>query len=173
MDVFNEANAQADPTTLYALTLVAERRDAIRCAFGIRIIPDLSIADRCPMPTPFWSEAATRFRTIGEGVEQATERGMLTAMRCALAQGNVFSPQLAAAEFSETAWGLSVPPVGRLRQRQREGRGFGHPRSKLPDCRQAAGSPWCAATDEGCRGAPRARRRRCGRCEMAIAALER
>jgi transcriptional regulator GlxA family with amidase domain len=44
MDVFNEANTQADPITLYTMTVVAERRDAMRCASGLRIVPDLSIA---------------------------------------------------------------------------------------------------------------------------------
>lgn len=48
MDVFNEANAQADPDTLYMLTLVAERREPIRCASGLKIIPDRSIADPVP-----------------------------------------------------------------------------------------------------------------------------
>jgi transcriptional regulator GlxA family with amidase domain len=48
MDVFNEANAQAAPTTLYTLTLVAERREVIQCASGLRIIPDLSIVDHLP-----------------------------------------------------------------------------------------------------------------------------
>jgi transcriptional regulator GlxA family with amidase domain len=48
MDVFNEANTQAGPTTLYVLTLVAERRDAIRCASGLCFIPDRSIADPLP-----------------------------------------------------------------------------------------------------------------------------
>lgn len=48
MDVFNEANAQADADILYTLTLVAERPDVIRCASGLRIIPDLSILDPAP-----------------------------------------------------------------------------------------------------------------------------
>jgi transcriptional regulator GlxA family with amidase domain len=48
MDVFNEANARAAPTPLYALTFVAERQDSIRCASGLRIIPDRSIADPSP-----------------------------------------------------------------------------------------------------------------------------
>lgn len=48
MDVFNEANAQSDPTILYTMTFVAERRDPIRCASGLRIVPDLSIADPVP-----------------------------------------------------------------------------------------------------------------------------
>jgi len=48
MDVFNEANAQAGSTTLYSMTLVAERRETIRCSSGLRIVPDLSIADPVP-----------------------------------------------------------------------------------------------------------------------------
>lgn len=48
MDVFNEANEQAAPAARYALTLVAERRDPIRCASGLQIIPDLSIIDPVP-----------------------------------------------------------------------------------------------------------------------------
>jgi transcriptional regulator GlxA family with amidase domain len=48
MDVFNEANAQADGKTLYKMTVVAERREVIRCASGLRIAPDLSIADSAP-----------------------------------------------------------------------------------------------------------------------------
>ena len=47
MDVFNEANAQA-AATLYSLTFVAERRDIIRCASGLRIVPDSSIDDPLP-----------------------------------------------------------------------------------------------------------------------------
>jgi transcriptional regulator GlxA family with amidase domain len=48
MDVFNEANAQVESTTVYTMTVVAERRDVIRCASGLRIVPDLSIADPAP-----------------------------------------------------------------------------------------------------------------------------
>ena len=48
MDVFNEANSQAGSATLYAITLVSERRDVIRCACGLRIVPDLSIDDPVP-----------------------------------------------------------------------------------------------------------------------------
>lgn len=48
MDAFNEANAQAGSLTLYTMTLVAERRDTIHCASGLRIVPHLSIDD--PMP---------------------------------------------------------------------------------------------------------------------------
>ena len=48
MDVFNEANTQAGSTTLYTMTLVAERRDTIQCASGLRIVPDLSIDDPVP-----------------------------------------------------------------------------------------------------------------------------
>jgi PAS domain S-box-containing protein/diguanylate cyclase (GGDEF)-like protein len=39
-------------------------------------------------------------RVIGEGVERQTERDMLVAMGCSLAQGNLFSPPLPADEFS-------------------------------------------------------------------------
>jgi len=49
MDVFNEANAQA-AARLYRLTLVAERREVLRCASGLRIVPDLSIHDPLPRP---------------------------------------------------------------------------------------------------------------------------
>ena len=48
MDVFNEANAQAAPATLYLLTFVAERHDTITCASGLRIVPDQSIGDPLP-----------------------------------------------------------------------------------------------------------------------------
>ena len=48
MDVFNEANTQASSPRLYSMTLVAERRDPIRCASGLRIVPDLSIDDPVP-----------------------------------------------------------------------------------------------------------------------------
>ena len=48
MDVFNEANAQAGSAPLYTMTLVAERREAIRCASGLKLIPDLSIDDATP-----------------------------------------------------------------------------------------------------------------------------
>ena len=48
MDVFNEANAQAGSPPLYTTTLVAERREAIRCASGLKLIPDLSIDDAAP-----------------------------------------------------------------------------------------------------------------------------
>lgn len=47
MDVFNEANTQAK-ANLYAMTFVAEQRDPIRCASGLRIIPDRSIAEPLP-----------------------------------------------------------------------------------------------------------------------------
>ena len=47
MDVFNEANTQAG-SALYNMTVVAERRDTIRSASGLRLAPDLSIDD--PMP---------------------------------------------------------------------------------------------------------------------------
>lgn len=39
-------------------------------------------------------------RVVGEGVEQEAERELLAAIGCGLAQGNLFSPPLAAAEFS-------------------------------------------------------------------------
>jgi putative intracellular protease/amidase len=48
MDVFNEANAQAGCAALYAVTLAAERREAIRCSSGLRIVPDLSVEDPAP-----------------------------------------------------------------------------------------------------------------------------
>src|SRR5919107_1679102 len=48
MDAFNEANAQAGSIPLYSLTVVAERRETIRCSSGLRIIPDLSIDDPAP-----------------------------------------------------------------------------------------------------------------------------
>ncbi len=48
MDVFNEANAQAAHATLYTLTFVAERHDVIRCASGLRIVPDRSIHGPSP-----------------------------------------------------------------------------------------------------------------------------
>jgi transcriptional regulator GlxA family with amidase domain len=48
MDVFNQANAQVKSTTLYTMMVVAERRDIIRCASGLRVVPDLSIADAAP-----------------------------------------------------------------------------------------------------------------------------
>ena len=48
MDVFNEANTQAGSAALYTMKLVAERRDIIRCASGLRLIPDLSIDDPAP-----------------------------------------------------------------------------------------------------------------------------
>ena len=48
MDVFNEANTQAGLPPLYTMTLVAERREAIRCASGLKLVPDLSIDDATP-----------------------------------------------------------------------------------------------------------------------------
>jgi transcriptional regulator GlxA family with amidase domain len=48
MDVFNEANEQAGSTTLYSMTIVAERRETIRCSSGLRIMPDLSVDDAAP-----------------------------------------------------------------------------------------------------------------------------
>lgn len=48
MDVFNEANAQAAHARLYSLTFVAERLEEIRCASGLRIVPDRSIDDPLP-----------------------------------------------------------------------------------------------------------------------------
>lgn len=51
MDVFNEANTQAG-STLYTMTFVAERRDLIRCASGLRVAPDLSIDDPLPALGP-------------------------------------------------------------------------------------------------------------------------
>lgn len=48
MDVFNEANALAGSRTLYTMTFVAERRDTIRCASGLRVVPDISIDDPAP-----------------------------------------------------------------------------------------------------------------------------
>jgi len=48
MDVFNEANAQAGFSSLYTMTFVAERRQRIRCASGLQIVPDLSIDDPAP-----------------------------------------------------------------------------------------------------------------------------
>jgi transcriptional regulator GlxA family with amidase domain len=45
MDVFNEANTQAGSAILYTMTLVAERRETIQCASGLRIVPDRSIDD--------------------------------------------------------------------------------------------------------------------------------
>lgn len=48
MDVFNEANSQVGSHPLYTMTVVAERRDIIRCASGLRVIPDLSIDDAVP-----------------------------------------------------------------------------------------------------------------------------
>ena len=42
-------------------------------------------------------------RVIGEGVERETERDMLAAMGCSLAQGNLFSPPVAADAFSTFA----------------------------------------------------------------------
>jgi diguanylate cyclase (GGDEF)-like protein len=44
-------------------------------------------------------------RVVGEGVEQDTERDLLAAMGCALAQGNLFSLPLPAAEFRNTVRG--------------------------------------------------------------------
>jgi transcriptional regulator GlxA family with amidase domain len=48
MDVFNEANTQAKSATLYTMTLVSERPETIRCASGLKIIPDRSINDLMP-----------------------------------------------------------------------------------------------------------------------------
>ena len=48
MDVFNEANTQAKCATLYTMTLVSERPETIRCASGLKIIPDRSINDLMP-----------------------------------------------------------------------------------------------------------------------------
>jgi transcriptional regulator GlxA family with amidase domain len=48
MDVFNEANARAGSAPLYRMTLVAERRETIQCASGLRIVPDTSIDDPVP-----------------------------------------------------------------------------------------------------------------------------
>lgn len=48
MDVFNEANAQVGSHPLYTMTFVAERRDAIRCASGLKLVPDRAIADAVP-----------------------------------------------------------------------------------------------------------------------------
>ena len=49
MDVFNEASDQAESsTTLYTMTVVAERPDVIRSASGLKIVPDLSIHDLAP-----------------------------------------------------------------------------------------------------------------------------
>lgn len=50
MDVFNEANTQSAPVVHYTLTLVAEQPKVIRCASGLQIVPDLSIADPVPEP---------------------------------------------------------------------------------------------------------------------------
>jgi transcriptional regulator GlxA family with amidase domain len=47
MDVFNEANTQSK-SDLYAMTVVAEQRDPILCASGLRIVPDRSINDPLP-----------------------------------------------------------------------------------------------------------------------------
>jgi len=47
MDVFNEANTQS-MSDLYAMTVVAEQSGPIRCASGLRIVPDRSIADPLP-----------------------------------------------------------------------------------------------------------------------------
>src|SRR5688572_26089319 len=48
MDVFSEANAQAGSTKLYTMTFVAERQEIIRCSSGLRMVPDLSVADPAP-----------------------------------------------------------------------------------------------------------------------------
>ena len=48
MDVFNEANAQAGSASLYRMTVVGERRDTIRCASGLMIVPAASIDDPVP-----------------------------------------------------------------------------------------------------------------------------
>lgn len=50
MDTFNEANAQAAPRKLYKASFVAETRDVIRCASGLRILPDAAIDDAGPEP---------------------------------------------------------------------------------------------------------------------------
>lgn len=47
MDAFNEANTQAK-ADLYAMTCVAEQPNPIRCASGLKIVPDRSIADPLP-----------------------------------------------------------------------------------------------------------------------------
>ena len=70
MDAFNEANAQSG-STLYTMTLVAEQRDTITSASGLRILPDLSISD--PVP-----EADTLLVTGSYGAP-GTPSGALTA----------------------------------------------------------------------------------------------
>jgi transcriptional regulator GlxA family with amidase domain len=48
MDAFHEANSQAKFAQLYKISFVAEERDVIRCASGLRIVPDACIDDALP-----------------------------------------------------------------------------------------------------------------------------
>ncbi len=52
MDAFYEANRNAGQL-LYELCLVAETKDPIRCASGLRIMPDRAIGEAVPAPDTF------------------------------------------------------------------------------------------------------------------------
>ncbi|VWX51150.1 GlxA family transcriptional regulator [Novosphingobium sp. 9U] len=80
MDTFNEANAEAS-ATLYAMTFVSERRDTIRCASGLRIVPDQSILE--PVP-----EIDTLLVAGSYGVPGEPSDAVITWLRerCALAR---------------------------------------------------------------------------------------
>jgi predicted signal transduction protein with EAL and GGDEF domain len=120
MDVFNEANAQAGCAALYAVTLAAERREAIRWSSSLRYLERFPLteikidrsfvaglpaspAKRVIVEAVIKLGAELGVRVIAEGVEREAERDALAAMGCAFAQGYLFSPPLDAEAFAAMA----------------------------------------------------------------------